>query len=181
MLAANIEQEISTILKNKGKGGWLRVRECAKMYGKGDASKETNFYRWLKKVEKGKVDAFQNLKLPGNISFIGLKSADPKTIEILLSEDKKFARSIRSSGFGFFAWLDSRVERKRLDQREKDIEYERETDKLKVKSAVLKERREKEKQLGRQLTMDEIAEIEKKWTEHYADLLSKRYSQGPEK
>jgi len=76
MLAANIKE----ILEKKGKGGWLRVSECAKEYAKGDDSKETRFYRWRKQVEKGKVSGFQVLKLAGNISFIGIENANPTAI-----------------------------------------------------------------------------------------------------
>jgi hypothetical protein len=115
MLATNIEQEVKEILEKKGKGGWLRVSECAKIYGKDDESRETKFYRWRKKVEKGKTANFQVLKLPGNISFIGLSSADPKVLESLISEDKKLAKSVKS-GLGFFEWLNKRAERKRLEE-----------------------------------------------------------------
>lgn len=86
MLAANIETEVREILKKKGKKGWLRVQECANEYAKEpitkkiDNSKKTKFYRWRRQVEKGKVEGFQVLKLIGNVSFIGLKSADPSII-----------------------------------------------------------------------------------------------------
>jgi hypothetical protein len=92
MLATNIEQEVKAVLEKKGKGGWLRVGKCSKIYGNGNDSKETSFYRWRKKVENGKIENFQVLKLPGNISFIGLKGADPKALEALISEDKKISQ-----------------------------------------------------------------------------------------
>lgn len=82
MLAANIESEIRTIIEKHGKAGWMRTEECAKKYAKGNASKETKFYRWRKKVEEGKVQGFQVVKLPGNISFIGLASANPKQLQL---------------------------------------------------------------------------------------------------
>ncbi|MEM2969043.1 MAG: hypothetical protein QXJ76_07050 [Candidatus Bathyarchaeia archaeon] len=40
-------------------------------------------------MEKGKVGNFQVLKFLGNRSFIGFKSANPKIIEDLISEDEK--------------------------------------------------------------------------------------------
>jgi hypothetical protein len=76
MLAANIKE----ILEKKGRGGWLRVSECAEEYAQEDDSKKTCFYRWRKQVEKGKVSGFQVLKLVGNISFIGLENANPTAI-----------------------------------------------------------------------------------------------------
>ena len=94
MLAANIETEVREILQKKGKGGWLRVSQCAKLYANGNASKETKFYRWRKQVEKGKVKGFQVVSLPGNIVFIGLDSADPHVIESFVSEDKKLSRAL---------------------------------------------------------------------------------------
>lgn len=94
MLAANIENEVREIPQKKGKGGWLRVGQCAKLYAKGNASEETKFYRWRKQVEKGKVKDFQVVPLPGNISFIGLESADPHVIESFISEDKKVSRAL---------------------------------------------------------------------------------------
>ena len=125
MLAPNIEDEVKAVLEKKGKSGWLRVYECAKQYGKKDPSRETKFYRWRKKVEKGKVRGFQVLKLPGNISLIGLESADPKTIESLISEDKNLARSVKS-GFGFFEWLNRRAEMKRQEREYENAEFDRE-------------------------------------------------------
>lgn len=117
MLVANIETEVREILEKKGRSGWLRVGECAKEYGrdpitgKTNKSRETKFYRWRKKVEKSQVKGFQVLNLPGNISFIGLESADPRAINSFISKDKRILRSVRS-GFGFFEWLDRRAERK---------------------------------------------------------------------
>jgi len=121
MIATNIESKVKKILENSG--GWLRVSECAKQFAEGNASEETRFYRWRKQVEKSKVKGFQALKLPGNISFIGLDSADPKTLETLISEDKKAANSIRS-GFGFWAYLNQREERKDKEKQEQIKECE---------------------------------------------------------
>lgn len=124
MLAPNIDSEVKALLEKKGRGGWLRVQECSKEYAKDpmtgavNRSLETKFYRWLRQVEKKKIPGFQNLKLPGNISFIGLESSDPKTLESLISEDKKLARSAKSS-FGFFEWLNQRAERKRHEEKER--------------------------------------------------------------
>ena len=89
MLAANIESKVKEILETKGKSGWLRTSECAKLYADNNASEETRFYRWRRQVEKKKVKGFQVVKLPNNMSFIGLDSADPKALEALISEDKK--------------------------------------------------------------------------------------------
>jgi len=80
MLATNIETEVTEILEKKGKNRWMRTHDCAKEYANKNPSRETKFYRWSKKVEKGKVEGFQVVKLPGNISFIGLDSSDPRKI-----------------------------------------------------------------------------------------------------
>jgi hypothetical protein len=96
MLPSNIDKEIEQILrKNKG---WLRTEQCAKQYardqanGEIDGTKRTQFYRWRKQVEKGKNPRFQIITFPRNISFIGLKDADPKALEALISEDKKLTQ-----------------------------------------------------------------------------------------
>jgi hypothetical protein len=74
MLAPNIEAEVRKILEKHG--GYLRTHECSKKYAKGNKSLETKFYRWTKKVEKGKVKGFRIVKLPGNLSFIMLESVN---------------------------------------------------------------------------------------------------------
>ena len=86
MLPSNIETEVKEILKKRG--GWCRTEECAKVYAKGNMTKRTRFYRWRKKVDKGKVDGFQHLPLGfNNISYIGLQSADPnKLLESIMSD-----------------------------------------------------------------------------------------------
>lgn len=118
MLVANIEKEVRKILEKEGKGGWLRVAECAKKFAKGDASKETKFYRWRKQVEKRKVPGFQTVPLPKNVVFIGLDSADPRVIESFISEDKKFQRSAKT-GFGFW---ERRRQKTLEEKRQKDKE-----------------------------------------------------------
>jgi hypothetical protein len=52
-------------------------------------TERTNFYRWRKKVEKRKIDGFQVVKVSGNTSFIGLKSADPNAIARALSSTQE--------------------------------------------------------------------------------------------
>lgn len=125
MLAANIEARVREVLKKRGKGGWLRVQECAKEFardmitGEVNKSQKTRFYRWRKKVEKGKVEGFQILKIVGNISYIGLGSSDPRALDSLLAKDKRMSQSSRG-GFGFFEWLrykDERKEKKILELR----------------------------------------------------------------
>jgi hypothetical protein len=74
MLGANIEAEIRKILQKHN--GYLRTHECSKKYAQGNKSLETKFYRWSKKVEKGKVKGFRIVKLPGNLSYIMLESAN---------------------------------------------------------------------------------------------------------
>jgi len=74
MLAPNIETEVRKILEKHG--GYLRTHECAKKYAKGNLSLETKFYRWVKKVEKGKVKGFRIVKLPGNLSYIMLENTN---------------------------------------------------------------------------------------------------------
>jgi len=132
MLAPNnIENEVQEIIKKNGKGDWLRVQECATAYARDPLTKETNtsletkFYRFRKTIEKGKVNTLQIVKLPGNVSFIGLKSADPKTLAVLVSEDKNLARSVKS-GFGFFEWLNRRAEMKRQEREYENAEFDRE-------------------------------------------------------
>lgn len=100
MLPSNIETEVRKILQKHD--GWLRVEQCAKEYAKGNGTKRTNFYRWRKKVEKGKVKGFQVLNFPHNVSFIGLESADPKALESFVFEDKKVSLSVKSSEFMFY-------------------------------------------------------------------------------
>jgi len=106
----------------------MRVNECSKKYAQKNPSLQTKFYRWLKQVEKRKVKGFQSLKLPNNISFIGLESADPRAIESFISEDKKISRSIKAS-FGFFEWLKWRKEyadaKREKELKELDAEYHR--------------------------------------------------------
>ena len=89
MLAANIESKVREILKTEGEGGWLRTSKCCKLYAEGNRSEETKFYRWRIKVEEGKVEGFQIVKLPNNITFIGLDSANPKVLEVLSQTKKK--------------------------------------------------------------------------------------------
>ncbi len=127
MLATNIEREVREILERKGKDGWLRTTKCAKFYGRGDKSRETYFYRWRKKVQKSKVAGFKVLKLPDNVSFIGLKSADERAINALASEDKELKKSVES-GVGFFEWLENRSGRK---QQEREIGEKRSAKRLK--------------------------------------------------
>ncbi len=124
---ASIESKVRDVLEKKGKGGWLRASECAKLFAKGDASLETKFYRWRKQVGKNKVSGFQAIKLAGNISFIGLDSADPKVIESFVSENKKILQSVKS-GYGVFEWLERRAERKEQQRkkRRRELEAERE-------------------------------------------------------
>ena len=93
MLPSNIEKEVREILEKNG--GWLRVEECAKEYAKGDDSRRTRFYRWRKRIKKGKVEGFQVVELPGNVVFIGLKSADPNKVLKSVISDEKTAEKMR--------------------------------------------------------------------------------------
>ena len=81
MLSDNIEKKVREILKTQSKGGWLRTNVCANLFAKGNLSKKTKFYRWKLNIEKGKVEGFQIVHFPKNVSFIGLNSANPKTLE----------------------------------------------------------------------------------------------------
>jgi hypothetical protein len=122
MLATNIRQRVVEIIKAKGKGGWIRVQECAKEYAEAakinpkikenPESRMTKFYRFRKQVEKGKVEGLKVLLLAGNISFIGVSSADPQVIEKIISENKKAERNVKT-GLGFYDWWEHRAERKR--------------------------------------------------------------------
>lgn len=121
MLATNIEGEVKAIIEKKGNNGWLRTSECAKIYAEGNASKETKFYRWRKQVEKEKVKGFQVIGLLGNISFIGLKSANPLILESLMSTDKPSIKQ-KASRFGFFELLNDVGKRRRLKEIMEEIE-----------------------------------------------------------
>ena len=127
MLSGNNELEIKQIIENKGKDGWLRVQECAKEFAKDPTTKRfnnsrrTKFYRIRKQIEKGRVEGLKVLLLPGNVSYIGLSSADPEAIERLISKDKKTSRNVKT-GLGFFDWLEQRAERK---HQERELELSR--------------------------------------------------------
>jgi transposase-like protein len=94
MLPSNIDKEIERILRKNN--GWLRIEQCAKQYarnrvsGEIDGTKRTQFYRWRKQLEKSKNPRFQIITFPRNVSFIGLKDADPKELKTLVTEDKNF-------------------------------------------------------------------------------------------
>ena len=120
MIPGNIESEIKQIIKTKGKDGWLRMQECAKEFAKDprtkkhNSSRRTEFYRLRKQIGKGRVEGLKVLLLPGNVSYIGLSSADPKFVEKLISEDKKVSRNVKT-GFGFFEWRERIAQRKQLE------------------------------------------------------------------
>jgi hypothetical protein len=93
-----ISIEVKKILDKYGRNGWLRVGECEKRFLKltpfpqntskserdrALGTRHTNFYRWRKKVEDGDIEEFQYVSLGKNISFIGLKNADPITLKTL--------------------------------------------------------------------------------------------------
>ena len=135
MLAANIEKRVREIVETKGKEGWIRVQECAIEYAK-DAknnprlnetveTRKTKFYRWRKKVGKGKVKGFKVLLLPGNISYIGLEAAKPETIQSFISGNKKANRNVKTS-LGFLDWLEKRAERKENKRIRKKAESKKE-------------------------------------------------------
>lgn len=157
MLATNIETEVRKILQ-KAKGEWMRVGKCAKKYAKGNASKETQFYRWRKKVGKGKVEGFQIVELPGNIVFIGLDSADPRAIESQISKNKKILRSVKSA-FGFFEWLDRRAERKRLEREQLNEKFEKDAKVTKARFCYDRMVEEFKEKHGRTPTVDEEREM----------------------
>lgn len=100
MLAANMdepEQKIKQIIEKYGEKGWVRTQVCADKYakdfaGKINKSEKTKFYRFCRQIGKGKVDGLRIQKLPCNISFIGLRSADPEFIKDFISKNKKISR-----------------------------------------------------------------------------------------
>ena len=114
-------EEIKQIIEKKGKAGWLRTEECAKEYSRDpltkqpDDSRRRKFYRIRKQIEKGKEKGLQIQLLPGNISYTGLSSADPKIIEEFIFDNKKASLNVKT-GLGFFAWLETRAERKQLER-----------------------------------------------------------------
>ena len=170
MLATNIESEVRRILA-KSKGGWLRVSECAKEFAKENASEETRFYRWRKKVEKGKVLGFQVVKLPGNISFIGLDSADPKTLESLIFEDKKTKLNFEK-GLNFFDWWEKRAERKKWERENERELVNREIAEVKSRRAIYHEKFKIYQKLplekrNNPLPIEQEKAMEKKWRRYY--------------
>jgi hypothetical protein len=180
MLPGNIETKIRQIIEAKGNKSWIRINVAAKEYSKDNPSERTKFFRWRKKVEKGRVDGFKVQILPGNVSFIGLSNADPEVLNEFISEDKKASRNVKT-GIGFLAWLNQRNERKRLEQIESAVEWERGTNKLKVRTKVhdeIKQIKRDRKKQGKDaiVSVDEQAVIEKKWTEFHEDQLKKQYN-----
>ena len=123
MLPSNNEFEIKRIIEENGKDGWLRTEECATKFAKDPTtqkynhSRRTKFYRIRKQIEKGKVEGLKVLLLAGNISYIGLSSADPKVIGDYVSEDKKASRNVKTS-LKFYEWWERRADRKKLERKE---------------------------------------------------------------
>lgn len=99
MSHSSIDTKIEKILRKNN--GWLRTEQCAKKYardsitGEIDSTKRTVFYRWRKKVEKGQNTRFQIVSFPRNMTFIGLKTANPKLLEALISKDKKLVKKVK--------------------------------------------------------------------------------------
>jgi hypothetical protein len=141
MLAANIEKRTKEIIKSKGKDGWIRVQKCANEFAKDvennprikdtAESRKTKFYRFRKKIKNGRVEGLKVLSLPGNISYIGLSSADPRVIEGFIDHDKETLRNVKT-GVGF-------LERRRLVGLEKNRLRDEEILKLQRKRASEKE------------------------------------------
>lgn len=96
MLPSNINLETVVRKYLTEKGGWARVEECAKQFSKGDGSKRTSFYRWRKKIEQGKVEGFQTLTLPGNMTFLGLEGADPNRISKIVISDPNILDKVKT-------------------------------------------------------------------------------------
>jgi len=159
MLPSNIESEVEKILKRNN--GWLRTEECAKAYSNNDGTKRTEFYRWRKKIEKGKIKGFQVIKFPNNISFIGLEKSDPEALKRLLTNDKKISRLLKS-GFGLFDYIKWRSERKKHEKEKAEREllaqkrtYLELTAKLIPEAESLKDWVEIEKKNRKELGLDQ--------------------------
>jgi hypothetical protein len=125
MLLSNNESEIKKIIEDKGKDGWLRTEHCAKEFAKDPKTKKynhsrrTKFYRICRRIKDQKVEGLKVLLLAGNISYIGLSSADPKIIGDYVSSNKKASRNVRT-GLKFYEWRERRVDRKKLERKEAD-------------------------------------------------------------
>lgn len=133
MLPSNIESEIKEILEKKGKAGWLRMRECEKEYlklkgkprkdegtvkqsGERQGTLHVRFYRWTTKVEQKKVEGFQILKFPNNMSYIGLATADPSSLDSMIAKNEHLAaRTLSFHDAIVFQYLRELKEIRRID------------------------------------------------------------------
>ena len=87
-------QEIKQILEKHGKNGWLRLKECEKLFVKlnpheKSLTRHRRFYRLVKQIDNGKITDLQHIKL-GDYAWIGLKEADPSTLKAKPSLIKQY-------------------------------------------------------------------------------------------
>jgi len=73
--------------------------------------------------------------MPGDISFIGLGTSDPKQLLSMISIDPKLAKSVKS-GFGLFEWLELREGG--TGQTQKEVYKEQLLEKIRYEDLVAK-------------------------------------------
>lgn len=175
MLPGNgdMAEKVRKAIETYGKKGWLRCQECAKIvakdiFGRVNESERVRFMRWKKhQVEKGKIEDFRAYSLPGNISYIGLKSARVEDIKEFKEasdfiEGKKSVKQSASS-LSFFQSLERWNELKHVARSRKDEQIEKKVRSLECEREILHEIMD----LPDQHTPDEEWQIRKKWRERY--------------
>ncbi len=105
--SSNIEDQVHDIIEKKGIEGWIRVSKCEKEYVTSNpdenlGTRRTRFYRWLIKVERKKLQGFQIMKFPNNLSYIGLANSSPKKLDSLIANDKEIAQKLCFSDAFYF-------------------------------------------------------------------------------
>ena len=78
-------KEIKQILEKHGKNGWLRLKECEKLFVKLNPhekplTRRRRFYRLVKQIDNGKITDLQHVEI-GKKAWIGLKEADPSALK----------------------------------------------------------------------------------------------------
>lgn len=174
MLPGNgdMAEKVTKAIETHGKKGWLRCQECAKIvakdsFGRVNESERVRYMRWKKQVKKGKVEDFRAYILPGNISYIGLKSSRVEDIKEFkeVSEFIEGKNSIKQSSarLSFFQWLESWTELKHLARNKEEERNEKKVRSLECEREILHEIMD----LPDQHSPEEEWQIKKKWLKRY--------------